>query len=60
MGFAGGPLALGRGRRVLNVGDGEVARLAATYGSDFNGCRCHWRGTGRVLAFAGAWAWVGA
>jgi len=60
IGFAGGVMALGLVAGSLYVVDGEVARLAATYGSDFRLSLPPVGDLAACLIFAGALGWVGA
>jgi cell division transport system permease protein len=59
-GLAGGLVALGLVAGSLHVLNGEVARLAATYGSDFRLALPPAGDLVACLAFAGALGWVGA
>jgi cell division transport system permease protein len=60
MGLAGGLVALGIVAGALYALNGEVARLAATYASDFRLELPPAADLGALLAFAGALGWVGA
>ena len=60
IGFAGGVTALGLVAGSVYVVDGEVARLAATYRSDFRLSLPPLGDLAACLIFAGALGWVGA
>jgi len=60
IGFAGGVMAFGLVAGSVYVVDGEVARLAATYGSDFRLSLPPVGDLAACLIFAGALGWVGA
>lgn len=60
IGFAGGVMALVLVAGSVYVVDGEVARLAATYGSDFRLSLPPVGDLAACLIFAGALGWVGA
>jgi cell division transport system permease protein len=60
IGFAGGVMALGLVAGSVYIVNGEVARLAATYGSDFRLSLPPAGDLAACLTFAGALGWVGA
>jgi cell division transport system permease protein len=60
MGLAGGLVALGIVVGALHALNGEVARLSATYASDFRLSLPPAADLGALLAFAGALGWSGA
>ena len=60
MGFAGGLAALVIVAGSVHLLNGEISRLAATYGSDFGLTLPAAEDLGALLAFAGTLGWVGA
>jgi cell division transport system permease protein len=60
IGLAGGLAAVGLVAAIVLALNGEVARLAAAYGSDFRLRLPDWADLAAVLAFAGGLGWCGA